>query len=152
MILNRWNVLESQLQKITRLVLFRVLRPQLSISVIWYFLFTLPKSSKCISVIGVFNRELGAGYAQTEVVLSTCCNVKVFIVVYGTHFQTVCWKRSIVLHSVLHRKSDRDSCVKNGKRELEREVQTSALLANHGREVSVNVRLSVSERYRNDPT
>lgn len=82
----------------------------------------------------------------------TCCNVKVFIVVYGTHFQTVCWKRSIVLHSVLHRKSDRDSCVKNGKRELEREVQTSALLANHGREVSVNVRLSVSERYRNDPT
>lgn len=57
-----------------------------------------------------------------------------------------------MLHSVLHRKSDRDSCVKNGKRELEREVQTSALLANHGREVSVNVRLSVSERYRNDPT
>ncbi len=45
------------------------------------------------------------------------------------HFQTVSLKTFIVLRSVVHMTSDTNSCVKNEKGELKREVQTLDLFS-----------------------
>lgn len=62
----------------------------------------------------------------------------------------------IVLHPVVSIKSDRNSCVKNDKREIKREVQTLLILLALQRcpiiKVGVHVRFSVSESCRNCQT